>query len=132
MFKNILKNKKIIFIFQSRLNFSLLFPLILFKFEFIHILKFGFWIKNWNVLCKKLLKKIRWLRCSDEFYLISLKTRNRQFEIHVKSRLPVKIKNVLKELCLCHRFYFSNSYIFATQCRRPYIFQTINLLDQIV
>ena len=26
----------------------------------------------------------------------------------------------------CHKLYFSNLYIFATQCRRPLIFQTMN------
>ena len=31
-----------------------------------------------------------------------------------------------KELSFCHNLYFSNLYIFATQCRRPLIFQTMN------
>ena len=31
-----------------------------------------------------------------------------------------------KKLSLCHKIWFSNFYIFATQCRRPLIFQTIN------
>ena len=31
-----------------------------------------------------------------------------------------------KELSLCHKLWFSNAYIFATQCRRPQIFQTMN------
>ena len=31
-----------------------------------------------------------------------------------------------KELSLCHKLKFSNPNIFATQCRRPYIFQTMN------
>ena len=30
------------------------------------------------------------------------------------------------ELSLCHKLGFSNSYIFAKQCRRPKIFQTVN------
>ena len=32
----------------------------------------------------------------------------------------------VKELSFCHKLYFSNLYIFATQCRRPLIFQTMN------
>ena len=32
----------------------------------------------------------------------------------------------LKELRYCHRLWFSNFYIFTTQCRRPLIFQTNN------
>ena len=32
----------------------------------------------------------------------------------------------IKELSFCHKLYFSNLYIFATQCRRPVIFQTMN------
>ena len=31
-----------------------------------------------------------------------------------------------KELSFCHKLYFSNLYIFAIQCRRPLIFQTMN------
>ena len=31
-----------------------------------------------------------------------------------------------KELSFCHKLYFSNLYIFATQCRRPFILQTKN------
>ena len=34
--------------------------------------------------------------------------------------------NKIKELSFCHEFYFSNLFIFATQCRRPLIFQTMN------
>ena len=30
------------------------------------------------------------------------------------------------ELSLCHKLRFSNPYIFTTQCRRPYIFQTMS------
>ena len=33
---------------------------------------------------------------------------------------------LLKELSFCHKLKYSYPYIFATQCRRPYIFQTIN------
>ena len=32
----------------------------------------------------------------------------------------------VKELSFCHKLYFSNLFIFATQCRRPLIFQTMN------
>ena len=35
-------------------------------------------------------------------------------------------KRQRKELSFCHKFRFSNSYIFAIQCRRPLIFQTMN------
>ena len=31
-----------------------------------------------------------------------------------------------KKLSLCHELRFSSPYIFATQCRRTYIFQTMN------
>ena len=31
-----------------------------------------------------------------------------------------------KELSLCHKFWYSSPYIFATKCSRPVIFQTIN------
>ena len=31
-----------------------------------------------------------------------------------------------KELSLCHKLRFCNPYIFATQCRRPLIFQTMH------
>ena len=31
-----------------------------------------------------------------------------------------------KELSLCHEFWFSNPYNFATQCRRSLIFETMN------
>ena len=31
-----------------------------------------------------------------------------------------------KELSFCHKLWYSNPYNFATQCRRPYIFQTMN------
>ena len=31
-----------------------------------------------------------------------------------------------KELSLCHKLWFSNPYIFATQCRRSLIFETMN------
>ena len=31
-----------------------------------------------------------------------------------------------KELSLCHKLWFSNPYIFTTQCRRPDTFQTVN------
>ena len=34
--------------------------------------------------------------------------------------------NPVKELSLCHKIKYSCSYILATQCRRPLIFQTIN------
>ena len=34
--------------------------------------------------------------------------------------------NKVKEFSLCHKLWFSNFFIFATQCRRPLIFQTIN------
>ena len=30
------------------------------------------------------------------------------------------------ELSFCHKLWFSKSYIFATQCRRPLLFQTMN------
>ena len=30
------------------------------------------------------------------------------------------------ELSLCHKLWFSNPYILATQCRRPKLFQTMN------
>ena len=36
------------------------------------------------------------------------------------------IKNEVKKLSFCHKLEFSNIYIFATQCRRPLIFQTMN------
>jgi len=29
-----------------------------------------------------------------------------------------------KKLSLCHKLWFSNPYIFGTQCLRPYLFQT--------
>ena len=32
----------------------------------------------------------------------------------------------LKKLSLCHKLWFSNPYISVTQCRRHYIFQTMN------
>ena len=32
----------------------------------------------------------------------------------------------LKELDPCHKLKFYNSYFFATQCRRPQIFKTMN------
>ena len=32
----------------------------------------------------------------------------------------------LKELSLCHKLWIFNPCIFATQCRRPWIFQTMN------
>ena len=35
-------------------------------------------------------------------------------------------RKISKELSFCHELYFSNLYIFATQCRRPLIFQTMN------
>ena len=31
-----------------------------------------------------------------------------------------------KELSLCHQLWFFNTYIFAAQCRRPEIFQSMN------
>ena len=31
-----------------------------------------------------------------------------------------------KELSLCHKLCFSNPYIFATHCRKPLTFQTMN------
>ena len=31
-----------------------------------------------------------------------------------------------KELSFCHKLWFSYPYIFAFQCRRPYLFQTMN------
>ena len=34
----------------------------------------------------------------------------------------------LKELSLCHKLKFSNPNNFATQCRRPKIFQTMNFV----
>ena len=41
-----------------------------------------------------------------------------------------KIKDVqkirAKELSLCHKLRFDNTYIFATQCRRLKIFKTMN------
>ena len=36
------------------------------------------------------------------------------------------MKTFLKELSFCHKLKYSYPYILATQCRRPYIFQTIN------
>ena len=42
----------------------------------------------------------------------------------------IKIKDVqkirAKELSLCHKLRFDNTYIFATQCRRLKIFKTMN------
>ena len=46
------------------------------------------------------------------------------------SNIPALILNqncnvVAKEMSHCHKLKFSNHYIFATQCRRPSIFQTL-------
>ena len=35
------------------------------------------------------------------------------------------LHSTLKELSLCHKLWFSNPYIYATQCWRPYLFQTM-------
>ena len=35
-------------------------------------------------------------------------------------------KKELKEMSLCHKLCFSNLYVFATRCRRPSLFQTMN------
>ena len=41
--------------------------------------------------------------------------------------------SLLKELSLCHKLRFSNHYTLATQCHRPYIFQTVRIMiDQII
>jgi len=40
--------------------------------------------------------------------------------------LNYAIKTQTKELSLCHKLWFSNTYIFAIQWCRPQIFQTIN------
>ena len=44
------------------------------------------------------------------------------------SKTENNIKTLLceKDLSLCRKLRFSNPYIFATQCRIPYIFQTMN------
>ena len=34
-----------------------------------------------------------------------------------------------KELSLCHKLWFSNPFIFVTQCHRPYIFKTLNSVE---
>ena len=34
-------------------------------------------------------------------------------------------KEITKELSLCNKLWFSNPYIFSTQCSRPLIFQTM-------
>ena len=38
---------------------------------------------------------------------------------------PWELILIWKELNLCHKLWFSNPYIFATKCRRPYAFQTM-------
>ena len=35
-------------------------------------------------------------------------------------------RNIEKDLSHCHKLRFSNPYVFATQCRRPKIFQTMH------
>ena len=52
-------------------------------------------------------KKINWIMCI----------------VHIDI-LQGKIK--IKELSFCHKLWFSYPYIFATQCRRTLIFQTMN------
>ena len=44
-------------------------------------------------------------------------------KLHLRSLIS---ELILKELSFCHKLYFSNIYIFAIQCRRPLIFQTMN------
>ena len=53
------------------------------------------------------------------FQLLSL-------HLNFDTKTYMNIENVLKELSLCHKLKFSNPNIFATQCRRPQIFQTMN------
>ena len=43
-----------------------------------------------------------------------------------KITVVLGVENQLgKDLSFCHKIYFSNLYTFATQCRRPLIFQTM-------
>ena len=43
-----------------------------------------------------------------------------------------KILHIWKELSLCHKLWFSNLYIFSTQCCRPYYSNLWIMLDQII
>ena len=60
-----------------------------------------------NILRKRLDLNLRWL------------------QLILRVDILCKNKKICpKELNLCHRLWFYNPYIFATQCLRPYLFQT--------
>jgi len=53
------------------------------------------------------------------------KSRKHKYQEYPITRKSVEYKCSIKELSLCNKLWFSNPYIFSTQCSRPLIFQTM-------
>ena len=79
------------------------------------------------------------LNSSPIFIFSPLKRPIRPYDFNTRDMLCLKdylyhicliLRNDLtKELSLCHKLKFFNPNIFATQCRRPQIFQTLNYVS---
>ena len=109
-------------------------PVMSHKFDLLHLFRLNY--KNTvfsSILQESKKKSFRFIfswGCSGEgrvreiyFFKTSTVT---SAKITLSYSIKVKSKYLKKELSLCHKLWFSNFNIVATQWRRPLIFQTIN------
>ena len=72
-----------------------------------------------NIILKYRTQQRNWVLAANSNFLIPLSLQSDDV-------------NLWKEYSLCHKFWFSDSYIFAIQCRRPWYFKLWIMLEQMI